>query len=376
MAALVNMRIALCTDGVYPLAMGGMQRHSRSLAEHLARVPGIELVVIHPHSEVVFDPALGIQEVRVAPLDEARTYLGELYRYSGRVAIALKGIRPNVILSQGFCVWKDSAQFRDRLIVMPHGLEMFQGLSLKDRAIGLPFRWALRRVVRRASLVVSLGGKLTPMLQGLVQGSLTRVVVLPNATELPEHAPTYPPSPGPLELLFVGRFAFNKGIDVLMSVAERLISEGKKDLVRFTLAGDGPERAAMERRGIPANVVLAGRVDDARLDELFTAGHGLVLPTRFEGMPTVVLEAMARARPVIVSDVGASAELVDHSNGFLLPAGEPEALHRAIIALAGMDRDERKRMGAAGRVKVEASFTWSAVTQRFVALCAEIAQRG
>src|SRR5690606_26467654 len=115
---------------------------------------------------------------------------------------------------------------------------------------------------------------------------------------------------GPLRLLFVGRFAFNKGIDLLMDVARRLADEGAP--VRFDLAGDGPLLAHYQAAGLPANVSLLGRVNDAELFALYTACDALVLPTRFEGMPTVVLEAMARARPIIVSDVGACAGLVEN----------------------------------------------------------------
>jgi glycosyltransferase involved in cell wall biosynthesis len=369
------VKIALCTDGIYPHALGGMQRHSRLLAEHLARTPGIELVVIHPHAQPVFDPALGIHEEQVSPMDEGRLYLRELYRYSDRVAGVLDRIKPDAILSQGFCVWKGMVRFSERLIVMPHGLEMFQGLTLKDRAIGLPFRRALRYVVRRSTITVSLGGKLTPILQGLAEGSAARIVVLPNAVELPATSPAYPQRDAPLELLFVGRFAFNKGIDVLLRVANRLCDEGRADVVHFTLAGDGPERARMEQVGLPANVSLAGRVDDAQLEQLFAKCHALVLPTRFEGMPTVVLEAMARSRPVVVSDVGASAELVDGLNGFLLPPSDETALYEALVRMADLDRAAREAMGTAGRKKVEAGFTWPAVTKRFVELCATIAQR-
>ena len=370
-----SLRVALCTDGVFPHAFGGMQRHSRLLAEHLARQGDIRLTVIHPHNTVVFDPALGITEVRVAPINEKRFYLKELYRYSGRVAEALTKIQSDVILSQGFCVWMDIGEFRDRLIVHPHGLEMFQGLTWKDRLIGAPFRAVLRRIVANAAVTISLGGKLTPLLQAMAARGKGRVVVLPNAVELPEATTAYPGADGPMRILFVGRFAFNKGIDVLLSVAERLVREGHGDRFRFTLAGDGPERAQMERTGLPKNVELAGKVNDAELSELYAQCHALVLPTRFEGMPTVVLEAMARARPVLVSDVGASAELVGPDNGYLLPPGDHEALHAALLKFAALNNAERTTMGANGSARVRSRFTWPAVTEDFVALFREVSQK-
>ncbi len=371
-----RIRVALCTDGVFPHALGGMQRHSRLLAEQLARSGDVDLFVLHPHAQQVFAPELGITEVRVRPVDEKRFYLRELWRYSGRVAAALDTIDVDVVISQGFCLWKDMERFSGRSVVHPHGLEMFQGITWKDKLIGAPFRWALRYVVRRATVTISLGGKLTGMLQQLARGTRGRILVLPNAVNIPAEVPAYPSVAQPLTLLFVGRFAFNKGIDVLVSVAQRLVAEGHGERSRFVLAGDGPERARMEAEGLPANVQLAGKVDDARLEQLYAECHALVLPTRFEGMPTVVLEAMARSRPVLVSDVGASGELVSDANGYLLPPGDADALYEALLHFEGLPMEQRMRMGQEGARIARERFTWTAVGERFLGLIRELhAQR-
>lgn len=368
------MRVALCTDGIHPLALGGMQRHSRLLAEHLARTGEVELTVLHPHPAGVFDPALGIREVPIAPIDPDRLYLRELWRYSGRIGAELERLRPDVVVSQGFCVWKDIDRFSDRLVVMPHGLEMFQGLTRKERLLGLPFRWAMRRIVRRSAVVVSLGGRLTGLLRAMADGTGCRIAVVPNAVEVGDAVPVHAAAPSPvLTLLFVGRFAFNKGLDVLMAVARRLSAE-KREVFRFQLAGDGPLLAQYQREGLPDNVELLGRVDDQRLQALYGACDALVLPTRFEGMPTVVLEAMAHAKPVFVSDVGATAELVDMHNGYLLPAGDADALYRALIAFQERRPDIRIRMGEAGLDRVRERFSWPVVTQRVLELLRDVAQ--
>lgn len=366
------MHVALCTDGVFPLAVGGMQRHSRLLAEHLARSGRVRLTVLHPHPVPQFDPALGIHEVHVPPIRTDKLYLKELWHYSGRMAERLDLLRPDVVLSQGFAVWRHIGRYSSRLVVNPHGLEMFQGISLKERALGLPFRMVLRHIVRHSARVVSLGGRLTTILQGLVQGSKCRVAVVPNAVDVPNEPVAYPALGGPLRLLFVGRFAFNKGLDVLMKVARRL--EGHKGLehVRFELAGDGPLLEEYKAEGLPANVGLLGRVDDGTLFRLYEECHALVLPTRFEGMPTVVLEAMARARPVLVSDVGATAELVGPPNGFLLPKGDDEALYQAVSSLAEMDATALARMGAASYALVSERFSWPSVTRTTIDLLYQV----
>ena len=361
--------VALCTDGVFPQAMGGMQRHSRLLAEHLARTGKVKLTVIHPHTAPIFDPALGIDEVSVRDIDTNKFYLRELKRYSERVGLQLELLKPDVILSQGFCVWEGIERFRHKLIVHPHGLEMFQMLTRKEQLLGWPFRRSLRHILRNSKVAVSLGGKLTDILQEQVKGSSCEVVVLPNAVDVPELAsPTAQFGSRPLTLLFVGRFAFNKGLDVLIDVAERLVKEGKQDLVRFQLAGDGPLLKEIREAGVPVNVEILGRVDDDRLDQLYRACDAFVLPTRFEGMPTVVLEAMARAKPIIVSDVGATAELVTPHNGYLLPPGDAEALYQAICAFAERSPEVHAKMGRYSYDRVVERFSWPSVTTEFVRL--------
>ncbi len=368
------MRVTLCTDGVFPHAMGGMQRHSRLLAEHLAKCGDVELTVLHPHPVGLFDRSLGIREVHVPDIDRSKFYLRELWRFSDRVGQELERSSPDVILSQGFCVWKGIDRFRDRLIVHPHGLEMFQMLTPKERALGWPFRTAMRYILRHARACISLGGMLTTILRTQVKGSRCEVVVLPNATEVPSGTPFDHDKPRstengqPISLLFVGRFAFNKGIDILMEVAERLIKEGKGELVRFGLAGDGPLLAHYQAQGLPANVELLGRVDDDRLVQLYRACDAFLLPTRFEGMPTVVLEAMAHAKPIIVSDVGATAELVTPHNGYLLPPGNAAALYSAILAFAERPVEVRAKMGRYSHERVVERFSWPVVAQGYLAL--------
>ena len=366
--------VALCTDGVFPQAMGGMQRHSRLLAEHLARTGEVRLTVIHPHTAPIFDPALGIDEVSIRDIDTSKFYLRELKRYSERVGLQLELLKPDVILSQGFCVWEGIERFRQKLIVHPHGLEMFQMLTRKEQLLGWPFRRSLRHILRNSKVAVSLGGKLTDILQEQVKGSSCEVVILPNAVDVPEMAsPMAQFGSRRLTLLFVGRFAFNKGLDVLIEVAERLVKEGKQDLVRFQLAGDGPLLQEIQQAGVPPNVEILGRVDDDRLDELYRACDAFVLPTRFEGMPTVVLEAMARAKPIIVSDVGATAELVTPHNGYLLPPGNAEALYQAIEAFAERSPDVHAKMGRYSYDRVVERFSWPAVTKEFVRLFRRVA---
>lgn len=201
-----------------------------------------------------------------------------------------------------------------------------------------------------------------------------RVEVLPNAVDVPD-APAAPPAhTAGTRLLFVGRFAFNKGLDLLVQVAQRLHSDGLP--VHFDLAGSGPLLARYQAAGLPPNVRLLGRVDDDELFRRYNECDALLLPTRFEGMPTVVLEAMARARPIIVSDVGATAQLVqDGGNGYLIPAGDADALYQAVARFVQTPPDVRRRMGLASYQLASRDFHWPLVARRHVDLLRDVAAR-
>lgn len=81
---------------------------------------------------------------------------------------------------------------------------------------------------------------------------------------------------------------------------------------------------------------------------------------------------MARAKPIIVSDVGASGELVNPHNGYLLSPGDAEALYEAVVAFAGRNAEVRAKMGAYSFARVNELFSWPVVVKRFEALFAEL----
>jgi glycosyltransferase involved in cell wall biosynthesis len=128
--------------------------------------------------------------------------------------------------------------------------------------------------------------------------------------------------------------------------------------VRALVVGEGPQRAELaaeiRRLGVTRAVGLAGERDDVA--GLLAQADLFVLPSRSEGLPVSVLEAMAAGVPVVASAVGGVPELVeDGATGLLVPPGDPRALAAAIAKLAG-DPALRRRLGAAGRRRVEARF--------------------
>ena len=153
--------------------------------------------------------------------------------------------------------------------------------------------------------------------------------------------------------LTLARLDPQKGLEVLVEAATQTPG------VQFAIAGDGPERAALEqqieRLGLSGRVRLLGRREDAT--DLLAGCDLFVLPSRFEGLPVSVVEAMAASRPVVATAIGGTDEaVVAGETGLLVPAGDAPALAAAVARIAG-DGDLSAAMGAAGRERAHASFT-------------------
>lgn len=369
-----SIRLVFCTDGIFPHKVGGIQRHSRLLIEHLADYQDLEIAVIHPHEENTFDRFENITELRVDDIDKDKNYFLELYRYSKQTADYLKELQPDVIYAQGFTVWNSINEFKDRLIINPHGLEPWQTLSIKDKIIGMPFRLVQRYLFKRANKTVSLGGQLTSILEKVI--SKDQITVLPNAVSISNgiKEKQFPDSKEsePTKVLFVGRFAANKGIHLLVEAISQLNDQGYKSRFEFHFAGKGPLYKGYKRKYSFQNVKFWGFVSDEKLEELYKSSHLFILPTLFEGMPTVVLEAMSKQLPIIVSNTGATSEQVDEKNGYLIKKNNVGEIKRALLNFQSLSADEKKNMGRKSYKKVTERFTWEKVAEQHYQLFTEL----
>lgn len=362
--------VIFCTDGIYPHAVGGMQRHSRLLIEELLN-QGVKLVVIHPHPEPVFAKHHLLTEIAVEGINPGANYLLECLRYSKRLHEIILRYPDSVVYAQGLSVWYRAKDFSKRLIVNPHGLEPFQAIGLKNKIAGFVFQAVFRHIFRKALKVVSLGGRLTGILARILPAE--KIVVLPNAViPLQPKDKTFPDSNQPVKLFFIARFAHNKGIKVLLQAISELNKEGFADSISYTLAGKGPLYDLVISEYKMPNVKYPGFVTDDELADHYAESDLFVFPTLFEGMPTVVLEAMSHGLPVIVSDTGATAELVDETNGFLIAKNNVEELKKSIIAFYRMSAESKKECSEKSLEKINKRFTWEKTARTHIQLFNEI----
>ena len=155
------------------------------------------------------------------------------------------------------------------------------------------------------------------------------------------------------ELVCVARLSAQKGLPLLIAACDRLRREDERFLV--TIVGDGELRDVIkndiDRRGLGDCIHLVGTRSSGRSGNPFGA-RAFVLPSFAEGLPVVIMEALAMARPVITTAIAGIPGLVDSECGWVVPAGDEQALAEAMKAALHASTDELAAKGKIGRERV------------------------
>jgi glycosyltransferase involved in cell wall biosynthesis len=175
-----------------------------------------------------------------------------------------------------------------------------------------------------------------------------------------------PARAGAIRVLFVGRLVEAKGAPLLLDAVAELSRRGLQ--ANVVLVGDGPLRSALQQQaeslGIAGAITFAGAVGHDRLSDFYEEADVFCLPSFAEGVPVVLMEAMATALPVVATNIAGIPELIDHDvSGILIPPGRVDLLADALLRLAEAP-ELRKMMGKAGRETVLSSFESSDTVRR------------
>lgn len=240
--------------------------------------------------------------------------------------------------------------------------------------------YALAEKVRRASFVVCIGDYCRSQLMKLVDPAAWGKLEIVHCGLDPSSYPLIerPDRNGhPTEVLCVGRLVPDKGQSILLDAVAELDRRGAQ--VALTLVGEGPDRATLDARaqalGIEDRVRLVGAVSQDRMVERYAAADIFCLPSFAEGVPVVLMEAMATGLPVVTTRITGVPELVqDEVSGALVAPGRSDALADALQRLTD-DPSLRARWGAAGRERVASAYDIAASVRRLHALFADHAVR-
>jgi glycosyltransferase involved in cell wall biosynthesis len=188
------------------------------------------------------------------------------------------------------------------------------------------------------------------------------VRVIPNGVDTAFFQPPASQKDVPLLLLFVGRLHWQKNVSALLGILEVIrLRRGLPAIAR--VVGDGPERSHLEKLAremrLEDAVTFEGWLSRAEIASAYPQAFLLVNLSRYEGMPNVVLEALASGLPVIGSNIPGNAELIeDQATGFLFkPDEDPVKIAKQIVDLF-RNPERRIAMGKSARESVIARYTW------------------
>jgi glycosyltransferase involved in cell wall biosynthesis len=227
-----------------------------------------------------------------------------------------------------------------------HGPEEFD----KAQIIGLADK------VRRCTFVVAVSSYGRSQLYRFVEHRHWRKVqVVHCGLEPAFHAARVKPTPATRRLVCVGRLCAQKGQLLLVEAAQRLAAKGTD--FELVLAGDGELRVDIEalltRYNLKARVRITGWITGEQVRDEILAARALVLPSFAEGLPVVIMEAMALQRPIISTFVAGIPELVNPGeHGWLVPSGDLEALAQAMQTCLDAPADILAHMGKAAHKRV------------------------
>lgn len=302
-------------------------------------------------------------------------------RGAARFTVALIRLRPDVVhlhastrgsfIRKAVLFWI-SRPTRTPVVIHMHGSGFHGYYENSPRLL----QAVIRATISRASAFVALGEVWATRMRTIVPDA--RILAIPNAVELGELI-GQPGAGEPLRVAFLGRIGDHKGTFTLLDAWAELVhdarfSSGGTPAATLTVAGDGEvERARdrVEQLGIGDTVDVHDWLSESEVAKLLDHTHVLVLPSRNEGQPMAVLEAMARGLCVVASNVGGIPEMIGAGCGVLVSADDTADLVAALKRVVH-DPDFRVACGSAAYQRVKDEFDVVVVSRRLDALYREV----
>lgn len=232
----------------------------------------------------------------------------------------------------------------------------------------------IRRTLAAASVVVALGRGWSRSLQDIAPDA--HLISIPNPVRI-VGVGTRVGEGEAVHVVFLGKMCADKGTFALLDAWARLRDDGSGARARLTLAGNGEVdrvRELVAHHGLAGSVEVRSWLSAAEVDELLGTAHVLTLPSRNEGQPMSVLEAMGRGLCVVATSVGGIPDLVeDGRSAILVPPDDVDGLAVALRTVI-LDPDTRHRLGDAALDRARRSFDVDIIWRRFDALYRELGE--
>lgn len=404
------MRIAMLSYHTCPLAVlggkdtGGMNVYVREITRHLGQ-NGVHVDVFTrsqdehvPH--VLHDLGYGNRVVHIPAGPEVPLPKPELAKYIPQFVNGIldfarsKGVGYDLIHSHYWMSGLAALELKNHWSVPV--VHMFHTLGvMKNRVAQSPAEIEVgdriqgeQKILRAADRIIAATLAERAQLQWLYQADIKNVVVIPPGVDISRFYPIPPDEAKEFigipcrdhMLLFVGRIEPLKGLDVLIEaialIRSKLFSLGRT--ICLTIIGGEPDaspetmtdemarlQALCQQFGLEDLITFIGKRSQDTLPYYYSAAEAVVMPSHYESFGMVALEAMACGTPVVASQVGGLAFLVqDGITGYTVPVGDPAALADRLLALI-TDRGLRQRMGEQAAAQAS-EYRWENIAARLL----------
>tara|TARA_Y100001954_G_scaffold24333_1_gene22177 strand:- start:15233 stop:16354 length:1122 start_codon:yes stop_codon:yes gene_type:complete len=369
------MKIALFTNGIFPYVIGGIQKHSYYLIKYLAKINVYVDAYHFKNSESELDHIFSKEELVYINLLEFSFpksikfpghYIFKNYILSKEYyKVAIKK-NYDLIYCQGFTSWYflKKHPFQKNLITNLHGLNMFQNsVNFRNKLEQILLKIPAKKIIRNSYKQISLGGKLTNLLYD--NGAMKKSVVeVPNGIDSswyinPEDLKEKN-NDMKLKLIFIGRYDRTKGVEELNDVINNTIEK-----LSYQIDFIGP--IPLDKQIKNKNIHYFGLVNDTNfIRNKIREADILICPSHSEGMPTVILEAMAGGCAIIATDVGAINLMVNFENGWLIKGDIREGLEKYIKEALLLSSKELLELKKNSLNKIIDKFSWEEIIKNTV----------
>ncbi|MBP7809847.1 MAG: glycosyltransferase family 4 protein [Bacteroidia bacterium] len=371
-------KIALITDGIWPYVMGGMQKHSYYLCKYFAKNQ-IHVDLFHFNQSELDINALDVfteeekKYIHSTVLEFPNSangfghYIINSYRYSLNVYELIKDKLDDYdfIYSKGFTGWHFIREKRRGIKCPPigvkfHGYEMFQRApDLKSKVSQiLLLRKPVKEISQQADVVFSYGGKITDIIKSIGVKS-ENILELPSGVEESIVANEIAPTSQKIKFVYLGRYERRKGVEEL----NKALKSFNNPNFEFHFIGNIPTEKQLQLSFVKYHDEIR---DKLQLNTLLKQCDVLVCPSWSEGMPNVILEAMANGLTVLATNVGATNVLVNDKTGWLMEKCSVSGIKTSIqkIIATSVSEIDSKKKSALSLIKEK--FTWEKLISELI----------
>lgn len=369
------MRVAVVTDGIWPYVIGGMQKHSYFLVKlFLQNKIHVDLYHCNESQYDISKLEYFTEEEKeylnsfVFTFPKYKKYPGhyfkESYDYSSSIYETFM-LQPPVdyIYTKGYCGWRFIKEKKKGKKLPPialrlHGYEILQkNNSLKNKLRKIMYMPLVTYLNQKADYVYSYGGKLTKLIQEAFNLPSSKIIEIPtgitrswiNENPTVQQVRTF---------CFVGRFDVRKGIVELFQALSELVNQHD---FKFHFIGELPEHLKIQHPSVIYHGVLKS---EEAIKNILKESDFLVAPSHSEGMPNVIVEAMASGCGIVTTDVGAISVLVSDKEGFLIPPFSSKAIKTVLEKIIKISPEEISNFKRNAIKKVNDNFLWETVIKK------------